>query len=148
MLFGNMPRDGGHLFVDFDETNELGKDPIVGKYIKRFVGSEELINGKQRYCIWIEDSDAVSAKANSFISSRLTLVAENRLKSNASSTRDFAAKSHRFVQIAGRARKTVIVVPRVSSENRDFLPVDFLTKEYIIGDRNFALYDARFGIGR
>jgi hypothetical protein len=142
MLFGNMPRDGGHLFVDFDETNELRKDPIVGKYIRRFVGSEELINGKQRYCIWIEDGDAERAKANLFISLRLTLVAENRLKSNASSTRDFAAKPHRFVQIAGRARKTVIVVPRVSSENRDFLPVDYLTEEYIIGDRNFALYDA------
>jgi hypothetical protein len=49
---------------------------------------------------------------------------------------------HRFVQIAGKAKKHVIAVPRVSSENRDYLPVDYLNNQFIIGDRNFALYDA------
>src|SRR5690606_9408745 len=49
---------------------------------------------------------------------------------------------HRFVQIAGAAKATSIVVPRVSSENRPYLPVDYLTSNYVVGDRNFALYDA------
>lgn len=142
MLFGNMPRDGGHLFLSTDEVSEIRQDPQTRPYVRRFVGSEELINGKQRYCLWIEDRDTEAAKKSAFIANRLALVAENRLQSPAGSTQDFAKRPHRFVQIAGRSEKSVIVVPRVSSENRDFLPVDYLTNDYIIGDRNFALYDA------
>ena len=142
MLFGNMPRDGGHLFLGADEASKLREDPKSVDFVRQFVGSEELINGKQRYCLWIEDKDAEAAKVDVFIANRLALVAENRSQSPASSTRDFARRPHRFVQIAGRSDKAAIVVPRVSSENRDFLPVDTLTADYIIGDRNFALYDA------
>lgn len=142
MLFGNMPRDGGHLFLSADEASELRRDPRAHPYVRRFVGSEELINGKQRYCLWVEDRDAENAKGCASIAKRLALVTENRLQSPAGSTRDFAKRPHRFVQIAGQAKESAIVVPRVSSENRDFLPVDYLTNDYIIGDRNFALYDA------
>jgi hypothetical protein len=142
MLFGNMPRDGGYLFLNNDEASSLKQAKETRPYVRHFVGSEELINGKQRYCLWIEDSEAKSAKQSDFIANRLALVAKNRSQSPAASTRDFASRPHRFVQIAGRSVKAAIVVPRVSSENRDFLPVDYLTHEYIIGDRNFALYDA------
>jgi len=142
MLFGNMPRDGGYLFLSGDEARKLRECPQTNSYVRRFVGSEELINGKQRYCLWIEDSDAESAKLDPFIANRLALVAAKRLQSPAGSTRDFAKRPHRFVQIAGRSQKSAIVVPRVSSENRDYLPVDFLPSDFVIGDRNFALYDA------
>jgi hypothetical protein len=142
MLFGNMPRDGGYLFLSADEAATLREDPQTSLYVRRFVGSEELINGKQRYCLWIEDEDAESANNNTFISNRLVLVSKNRSRSAAESTQGFAKKPHRFVQIAGRSQESAIVVPRVSSENRDFLPVDFLGSDYVIGDRNFALYDA------
>ena len=143
MLFGNMPRDGGHLFMDSDLAAKLiGEDAAARPFIKRFVGSEELINGKQRYCLWIEDDETETAKKSDFIAQRLKLVAQNRSKSDAESTRQFARQPHRFVQIAGSAKHTVIVVPRVSSENRPYLPVDYLTSNYVVGDRNFALYDA------
>lgn len=142
MLFGNMPRDGGHLFLSADEAGALRQDPQTRPYVRQFVGSEELINGKQRYCLWVEDEDTKLATKSPLIAERLALVAENRLRSPAASTRDFAKRPHRFVQIAGRSEKHAIVVPRVSSENRDFLPVDYLGRDYIIGDRNFALYDA------
>jgi hypothetical protein len=143
MLFGNMPRDGGHLFMDSDLAVRLiTEDAAARPFIKRFVGSEELINGKQRYCLWIEDSEAESAIKSNFIAQRLKLVSENRGESDAESTRQFARQPHRFVQIAGLAKSNVIVVPRVSSENRPYLPVDYLTSNYVVGDRNFALYDA------
>jgi hypothetical protein len=142
MLFGNMPRDGGHLFLSSDEATELRNDPTGKAFVKRFVGSEELIHGKERYCLWIGDEDFENAKNNSLIAKKLELVAANRLESQAASTREFALRPYRFVQIAGTAEKTVIAIPRVSSENRDFLPVDYLTNVFIIGDRNFALYDA------
>jgi hypothetical protein len=143
MLFGNMPRDGGHLFMDGDLAVKLiAKDVAARPFIKRFVGSDELINGKQRYCLWIEDNEVDAAKKCDFIAQRLKLVAENRSESDAESTRQFAKLPHRFVQIAGSAQNMVIVVPRVSSENRPYLPVDYLTSNYVVGDRNFALYDA------
>jgi hypothetical protein len=143
MLFGNMPRDGGNLFLDGDLAAKVASDdPLARPFIKRFVGSDELINGRLRYCLWIEDRDMPKAKRSDFIAQRLKLVAENRSKSDADSTRQFAKQPHRFVQIAGSANHTVIVVPRVSSENRPFLPVDYLTSSFVVGDRNFALYDA------
>lgn len=143
MLFGNMPRDGGNLFLDSDLAKRImSTDAAARPFVKRFVGSEELINGKLRYCLWIEDDEVEAAKKSDFIAGRLKLVAANRLESDAESTRSFAKQPHRFVQIAGAAKETVIVVPRVSSENRPFLPVDYLTSNFVVGDRNFALYDA------
>ena len=142
MLFGNMPRDGGHLFLSSEEAVRLKRDLVARAFVRKFVGSEELINGKQRFCIWIEDHDVDVANKNDFLAKRLRLVAENRRGSQAGSTRGFAEQPHRFVQIAGKAKNSVIVVPRVSSENRDYLPVDYLTSDFIVGDRNFALYDA------
>ncbi|MAC14083.1 MAG: lactate dehydrogenase [Alcanivorax sp.] len=143
MFFGNMPRDGGNLFLDTDLAIKLMEEDFWAKpFIKHFVGSDELIKGRQRYCLWIDDDKVDIAKKSDFITSRLQLVAENRSQSNAESTRQFAERPHRFVQIAGRSKETVIVVPRVSSENRQYLPVDYLTSNYIVGDRNFALYDA------
>jgi hypothetical protein len=143
MLFGNMPRDGGNLFLDGDLAEIVNRtDPIARQFIKRFVGSDELINGRQRYCLWIDDNEVNTALKSIFIKERLQLVAENRGQSDAESTRQFAKKPFRFVQIAGSAKNNVIVVPRVSSENRPYLPVDYLTSNYVVGDRNFALYDA------
>jgi hypothetical protein len=143
MLFGNMPRDGGNLFMDSDLAAKVTFEDVAARhFIKHFVGSDELINGKQRYCLWIEDDETEAAKKSDFIAQRLKLVAENRSKSDAESTRLFSIQPHRFVQIAGFAKHTVIVVPRVSSENRPYLPVDYLTSNYVVGDRNFALYDA------
>ena len=143
MLFGNMPRDGGGLFISQEEFDALiFQEPKTKKFIRNFLGSEELIKGKIRYCIWIDEKDIDEAKTSSFIQHRLQSVSQTRLESNAESTRDFAERPHRFVQIAGVAKHNSIVIPRVSSENRDYLPVDYVTASNIIGDRNFALYDA------
>ncbi|HOX49992.1 MAG TPA: hypothetical protein PKY05_00790 [Fibrobacteria bacterium] len=143
MLFGNMPRDGGHLFLDADLAFRISSEDSSAKpFIKRFVGSDELINGKLRYCLWIDDDQVQAAQKSQFIQQRLRAVTDNRMASDADSTRQFSKQPHRFVQIAGSAKQTVIVVPRVSSENRPFLPVDYLTSDYVVGDRNFALYDA------
>ncbi|BFI96235.1 MAG: class I SAM-dependent DNA methyltransferase [Rhodanobacter sp.] len=142
MLFGNMPRDGGNLFVDGDLAEELAaKDPVASRFVRPFVGSEELINGRQRYCLWIEDDEVQEARKSPFIEKRLELVTENRLESDAESTRQFASRPHRFVQIAGVAKKNQILIPGVSSENRPYLPCDFLTAESIVSNKCFAIYD-------
>lgn len=143
MLFGNMPRDGGHLFLDAESAEKvIAEDVDARRFIKQFVGSTELINGKLRYCLWIADKDVDSAKRSAFIAERLRLVAENRRQSDAESTRQFAKQPHRFVQIAGVARRDQILVPGVSSENRPYLPCDYLTADVIASNKCFALYDA------
>ncbi len=143
MLFGNMPRDGGHLFLDTDLAENLTTEDVYARpFIKRFVGSDELINGRLRYCLWIEDKDVDAAKTSAFIAQRLQLVTENRNKSDAESTRQYAKQPHRFVQIAGVAKQNQILVPGVSSENRPYLPCDYLTADFIASNKCFALYDA------
>ncbi|GAB5339713.1 class I SAM-dependent DNA methyltransferase [Pseudomonas fluorescens] len=143
MLFGNMPRDGGHLFLDSDlATKIMALDAVARPVIKRFVGSDEMINGKQRYCLWIEDDEAETVKESDFVTQRLKLVAENRLQSDAASTRKFASLPHRFVQIAGRPKQDCIVVASVSSENRDYLPVALMDADTIISNKTFGIFDA------
>jgi len=143
MLFGNMPRDGGNLLMDADTATEVGlADSNASRFIKRLCGSEELINGKQRYCLWIEDEELAAAKQSNFIAERLRLVSESRSMSPAESTRQFAVRPHRFVQIAGVGKRSAIVVPTVSSESRPYLPVGYLTSETIVSNLAFALYDA------
>jgi hypothetical protein len=143
MIRGNMPSDGGHLLLSRDEKESNEKlDGRVKPFLRRFVGAQELINGLSRYCIWIEDEERERAQLIPELSKRMDGVRRMRSESLASSTRDWAKFPHKFRQIQGICRDNVIVVPRVSSENREFLPVDFQDQMSIVGDRNFALCDA------
>lgn len=143
MLFGNMPRDGGAFVLDGETRAEVLKQyPEVEKFIRPYLGSEQMIQGKPRWCIWIEDDDARYAESHPYLKTVLARVKEFRLASAAGSTRDFAARPHRFVQIAGTAKKHSLVVAKVSSERRAYLPVDLLGGNVIVSDLLFALYDA------
>jgi hypothetical protein len=143
MLFGNMPRDGGCFVLDGEERARVLKQyPEVARFIRPYLGSEQMIQGKPRWCIWIEDDDAHYAEQHQYLRSVLEKVREFRLASAADSTRDFAARPHRFVQIAGTANKYSLVVAKVSSERRPYLPVDLVDGNAIVSDLLFALYDA------
>jgi hypothetical protein len=142
MFFGNMPRDGGHLLLDMEAAEQLRTDERTQPFIKQFVGSNEMINGLQRYCLWIEAKQVDAASQIPAISERLRRVTDNRSASRASSTRDFARKPYRFVQIAGTAAQSAIVVATVSSESREYLPAEFVTANTIVSNLAFALYDA------
>ena len=142
MMFGNMPRDGGNLLMDSEVASQMKSDSSTLPYIKGFMGSDELINGKHRYCLWIEDEELDQARKSAFIAHRLNLVAENRSHSDAESTRHFAKQPHRFVQIAGVARRNTIIVPAVSSEARTYLPVGFVNANVVVSNLAFAIYDA------
>jgi hypothetical protein len=143
MLFGNMPRDGGHLILSEDERQSAVWDnPAARAFIRPYRGSEDFINGLQRYCLWIDDDKATVAVSVPAIAARLRMVADMRSASPAPSTQSFAQRPHRFVQIQGVARKCSIIVPRVSSETRPFLPVGLLAANDIVADSALALYDA------
>ncbi|KCZ53725.1 hypothetical protein HY29_16075 [Hyphomonas beringensis] len=143
MLLGNMPKDGGNLILSSDEAAELRRDfEDAEQYLYGFFGSQELINGTLRYCLWIGDEDVEIARSIPPIAQRLAGVANMRLASPAKSTRDFADRPHRFKQIQGTATQYTIAVPSVSSERREFLPVDLLSSTNIVSSLAFALYDA------
>ena len=143
MLFGNMPRDGGHLIVSHEEKVQVGQtDPIFQRYLRPFFGSEDFIQGKCRYCLWIEHENCDVELQSPLVARRLEAVRKTRLASKANSTRNYANEPHRFVQIQGTARHNTLIVPRVSSERRSYLPVGLLDKNAVIADSAFALYDA------
>ena len=143
MLFGNMPRDGGNFILSGDERAEaLRVYPEIARFIRLYLGSEQMIQGKPRWCVWIDDKDAEYAQSHPFLCQIMNSVRDFRLQSDASSTRAFAQKPHRFVQIAGTARNHSLAVAKVSSERRLYLPVDLLSSDAIISDLLFALYDA------
>ena len=143
MLFGNMPRDGGSFVLDGEKRHDvLTQFPELKRFVRPYLGSEQMIQGKPRWCIWIDETDIEYAKNHPFLLDVLEKVRSFRLESSAGSTRDFAAKPHRFVQIAGTAKNHSLVVAKVSSERRAYLPVDLLDDNAIVSDLLFALYDA------
>lgn len=142
MLFGNMPRDGGNLIVSYHEKVEGIKDPVFIRYLRPFVGSEDFIQGKVRYCLWIASGQQEDASKSPLIARRLEGVKQMRLLSKAGSTRDYAKVPYRFVQIQGAASVSTLIVPRHSSERRTYLPIGLLDASTIIGDSAFAIYDA------
>lgn len=140
---GSGPVDGGNLFLDFDERARLLKvAPQTRDWVLRFSNSEEFINGKQRFCIWLDEVSAKKAVQVPELKVRLERVRHMRLQSPKKQTQVDAETPYRFSEIRHRPSKSTIVVPRVSSENRPYLPVGLLEGGIVIGDRNFALYDA------
>lgn len=141
---GNSAVDGGGLLLDSSEANLIESESreAAGKFIRKFIGSEELINGKQRYCLWVDDQNAEEARRLKSIADRFEIVKNMRSTSSKSQTVAAANTPHKFGEVRYQECSSVIVVPRVSSENRDFLPVDYIDGNSIIGDRNFAMYDA------
>lgn len=143
MNIGSKPVDGGNLFLNEVQRHLLLKDyPEAKGLIRAFYNSEEFINGSCRYCLWIEDEQLETALDISPISGRLEAVTAMRLKSKKKPTKKLACFPHRFGEIRHRDSRSTIVVPGVSSENREFLPVGLLFGKTVIGNANFAIFDA------
>ena len=147
MHFGNMPRDGGNLIIKIDSI-KLFQKKIPEKFIRPYIGAEEFINGKKRWCIWLKDCDVKEFMKYPLIAEKVTEVMQFRLESKAVATRRWALKPHLFCQIA-QPKTNYILVPRVSSENRRYIPIGFLSPEIIASDAihiipNATLY--HFGV--
>ncbi|MEZ9709800.1 class I SAM-dependent DNA methyltransferase [Vibrio breoganii] len=140
--FGNMPRDGGHLLLSTEEKAlAIEKDSRVKKYIKRYIGSDELINGKERWCIWLDSNDSLDdAIQIPFLRERFSNVKDFRAKSNAESTKKWADKPHRFVQGNAYLPEVVMLIPSVSSENRSYIPVDYYDSNTVSSNLCYAGY--------
>lgn len=143
MTKGDQPTDGGHLLLTCDEVKALGlTENQTEKFIRRILGSAELIRGLERYCIWITDQDALEAAKIKSISQRINAVEQMRLRSTKAATKALAKMPHKFGEIRQFDANSVIIVPSVSSESRDYLPVGFMPRGTIVSNLALALYDA------
>jgi hypothetical protein len=139
--YGSSALDGGFLLFSDVEKNEIVKaNSKLEKYFKKVMGSQELIKGIERFCLWIEDSELKEIKDLPLIKNLLKDVKEFRLKSKRQATIDAAMYPHRFGEpryIEGN----LVVIPKVSSENRNYLPIGFYTKNVVVMDKAFPIYN-------
>jgi len=143
MVWGNKPTCGGNLVLTTQEKIELiGDHQDASRFIKVYLGAAEFIRGLQRYCIWVTDDEIEAAENIPELNNRFEGVRAFRLASKAAETRRAAEENHRFRQIQAVAKEHTLIMPQVSSERREYLPVGLLPKNTIVSNLAFALYDA------
>ncbi|KUF45101.1 DNA methyltransferase [Myroides marinus] len=143
MNFGNMPNDGGGLIFTKEERNEFIKeDSSYSHFIRPLIGSSEFIKGESRFCLWLENEDLEEVRNNPIIQERINRTEIHRLSSKDKGTQLLALRSHQF-RDRTIANVSSIVVPRVSSERREYIPMGILDAHSIILDSAMAVYDAK-----
>ncbi|MDW9620199.1 DNA methyltransferase [Sinorhizobium meliloti] len=141
MIFGNKAVDGGHLRMNRDELDNLGLlQKSEQKIVRRIYGSSDFIRGEIVYCLWIEDSNLCEAMSYPTVAGRIEAVKALRLASPDKSANQMADRAHQFREMR-RAQNHTIVLPRITSENREFLPVGIIDARGVVSSQSFALYD-------
>ena len=149
MKIGNQPIDhGNYLFTEKEKAEFLQKEPQAEKYFKVWLGSEEFINGKKRYCLWLGDCSPAELKNMPECLKRVEAVRQFRLSRDSAPTKKLAETPRRF-NMENMPSSEYIVIPEVSSERRNYIPIGFLPPEVLSSNlvkiiANATLY--HFGI--
>jgi len=146
---GSALLDGGHFILNANEREDVIKnEPILNKYIKRFWSADEFINNKVKWCFWLKDCEPEIIKNSQVLKNRISEVKQFRLKSARGKTNSMS----RYPTLFGEERQpndNFLLIPKVSSENRRYIPIGYMTANDIITDKVFALPNAslfHFGI--
>ena len=147
MSTGNRPADGGHLIIESEDYADfIAKEPTAIKYIKRLTGAVEYINNKDRYCLWLVNANPAEVRKMPEVMRRIEACRQDRL-SGAADRQKLADTPMLFRETNNP--DTYIIVPRVSSENRRYIPLGFLDSSVIPTDSATIIQDASlydFGI--
>ena len=149
MNFGNQPRDGGYFVIQEDEYSEiLKKEPELEKWLRPYIGADEFIKGKKRWCLWLKDASPKDIMNSKILSEKVEAVREFRLSSKAKTTKGYAKVPQLFAQIT-QPDTDFLIVPSVSSERRRYVPIGFATSETVASNAvqivpNATLY--HFGV--
>ena len=139
MIFGNMPRDGGHFIFSKEEGENLIKiHPELSPYILKYIGGEELMKNTYRYCLWLLDAPQ-EIKEIPFVRNIIKDVYNFRIKSKAHTTNQYAKVSYRFAQVSQPKNGTYIALPEVSSGNRMYIPMGYFTSDVIASNKLFII---------
>jgi hypothetical protein len=149
MNYGSMPNDGGNLLLSQEEQKKfVQKEPQAKKWLKRFMMGDELINNIERWALWLEGVTPEDLSSAPETLKRIEAVKVHRLASNRPTTKSLA----HFPSLFGEMRQPLgkyIALPRVSSENRHFIPIAILPKDIIAGDKVYTISNGglfEFGI--
>ena len=149
MMYGSMPIDDGHLILNRDDVNDLLKESSNNaRYIRKYAGGEEIIKNKERWCLWLDGISPIDLRQSVYITERVQLTKEFRNRSNRPQTIKLADTPYLFGEIR-QPRTNMLVIPKVSSERRRYIPIAFITPEIIINGSalivpNASLYE--FGV--
>ena len=140
---GSGPLDGGFLLMStIEKTRLLRENPEATPFILRFLGSDEIISGKQRWCVWIEDSQVEEASKSTPLSERIENV--RKFRTDAGTRAQTAiGRPHKFAWIT-RPQRQQIAIPKVFSERREFITAEFFSSETIISNRACIVLDPAF----
>lgn len=142
MSFGNMPVDGGNLLMSADEAANLRLTALDrDAFVRRIYGSAEFIRGLVRYCLWISDEQLERALSIEAVRARIDGVRAMRLASKDVGTKEMASRAHQFREMY-EGKEHTLILPGVSSEGREYLPVGLLDNRSAVSNLAFALYDA------
>jgi len=148
LTMGNMPLDGGNLIIEKEEYPQFANcEPDSLTVIKHLTGSKEYIQGLQRWCLWLKDVEPSVIRSMPLVLERIAKCREWRLASKSADTRKHAATPTLFRE--QKNPKTAIIIPKVSSEKRDYIPIGFIDNSTIVTDLAFIIPDAtlyHFGI--
>lgn len=149
MSSGGKPVEGGYYIFTDDEKNAfLKKEPSAQTYFRKFVGSDDFINGYTRWCLWLHDVSPSDIRKLPECMKRVNSVHDYRLESKKAATRAAAATPMSFMEIKRPVGK-FLIVPEVSSQRRKYVPLGFSDKEMICSNKvrfvsNATMY--HFGI--
>ena len=142
MSRGSDPVDGGQLIINADEyDNFISKEPSAKKYIKQYMMGNEFLNNKKRYCLWLVDVIPSELRKMPLVMERIEKCYQMRSSSKRSNT--LKAADTPFLFESNRQPKTeYIALAKVSSERRRYIPIGYLSKDVIAGDKLFTIPDA------
>ena len=131
---GSFPTDGGYLVIKAEEKDDFIKnEPLAGPYVRPYIGPEEFINNKMRYCLWLKDCTPAELRRMPSVLKRLEGVRDYRLNSTKKQTQKRADTPHLFAEIR-QPNSDYLLFPRTSSERRVYLPIGFISSDVIAGD--------------
>ena len=132
IYYGSMPIDNGHLILDENDVNTLlQENPENAKFIKPYAGGYELINNKKRWCLWLAGFNPDEIRASKFVMDRVNKTYEFRKVSNRKQTNELAKTPYLFGEIRQPDSK-MIVIPKVSSERRKYIPISIVSPTTIV----------------
>ena len=149
LKLGNLSRDGGNLILEEEEKNQIiNENKIAEKWIKPFMGAEEFLNDKPRWCLWLVDASPHELRKCKSIMKRIENVKKFRINSKRIETQKLARTPTLFAEIR-QPSSDYLIVPRTTSENRKYIPMDFVKRDIIVGDStqiipNATIYE--FGV--
>ena len=148
MSKGSQPTDGGNLLLSEKEKDELIKtDPLAAQWIYQFMMGNDYINNIKRYCLWMVNAKPAEIKKCPHVVERINNVKNLRLKSPTKSVQRDADTPTLFTQ-RRQPNTTYLVIPRVSSQNRRYIPIGFLNPDVIAGDKlQFIVTDSKIIFG-